>query len=400
MSTPSRVRITGPLVPYTAGFRADLEARGYRPNAVVCQLHVFAHMSRWLEAKRLGPDSLTPDRVRSFLRARRRAGYTMWLSDKGVAQVLGYLIQVGAAPVPVTAVPATTAEVVLDEFRFYLIHERGLALGTVTADQHMARLFLATRPPEDPALDGLTPAEVVSFVRDQCEERSAPYVTAGLRAFLRFCHLKGLTPRPLVGAVPKVASWRLAGLPKAVDPETVRALLDGCDRRSTYGRRAYAVIMLLAGLGLRSGEVAGLRLEDIDWRTGELVVRGKGPKLERLPLPEAVGGAIAAWLSRGRPRCSTREVITRVRAPHGPLSSSGIYAIVTAACERAGVSRLHPHQLRHTAATEMLRAGASLPEIGQVLRHQSVLTTAIYAKVDRDRLRGLASPWPGEGEDR
>jgi integrase/recombinase XerD len=400
MSTPSRVRITGPLVPYAAGFRADLEAKGYRPNAVGCQLYVFAHVSRWLESKRLSPDSLTPEQVQAFLVARRRAGYTMWLSDKGVAQVLGYLRQVGAAPVPATAGPTTAADAVLEEFRSYLIHERGLAPGTVTADVHMARLFLATRPPEDPGLDSLTPTEVVSFVRDQCEERSAPYVTAGLRAFLRFCHLSALTPRPLVGAVPKVASWRLAGLPKAVGSETVRALLVSCDRRTTYGRRAYAVITLLAGLGLRSGEVAGLRLEDIDWRAGELVVRGKGPKLERLPLPDEVGGAIAAWLSRGRPRCSAREVITRIRAPHGPLSSGGIYAVVTAACERAGVARLHPHQLRHTTATEMLRAGAGLAEIGQVLRHRSLLTTAIYAKVDRDRLRILASPWPGRGEDR
>jgi integrase/recombinase XerD len=241
----------------------------------------------------------------------------------------------------------------------------------------------------------LQPAEIVRFVKIECDARGAANVTAGLRAFLRFCHLKGLTPRSLVDAVPKVASWRLAGLPKAVDPETVKALLGACDRRTTAGRRDFAVLMLLARLGLRAGEVIALRLEDIDWRAGEILIRGKGPRLDRLPLPADVGEAVAAWLKRGRPRCSAREVITRVRAPHGPLTPPGIAAIVEAACLRAGVEHINAHRLRHTAATEMLRGGAGLAEIGQVLRHQSLFATAIYAKVDRAGLRQLASPWPG-----
>jgi site-specific recombinase XerD len=140
--------------------------------------------------------------------------------------------------------------------------------------------------------------------------------------------------------------------------------------------------------------VTSLRLDDIDWRAGEILVRGKGPRLDRLPLPADVGEAIAGWLQRGRPRCQCREVIIRVRAPHRALTPGGIAAIVHAASMRAGVDHVHAHQLRHTAATEMLRAGAGLAEIGQVLRHRSLLTTAIYAKVDRAGLRELASPWP------
>jgi integrase len=198
-----------------------------------------------------------------------------------------------------------------------------------------------------------------------------------------------------VDAVPKVASWRLATLPKAVDTATVKALLASCDRRTSFGRRDFAVLMMLVRLGLRAGEVTSLHLEDIDWRAGEILIRGKGPRLERLPLPVDVGEAIAGWLRRGRPRCSTREVITRVRAPHEALTSGGISAIVHAACLRAGVDHIHAHRLRHTAATDMLRAGAGLVEIGQVLRHRSLITTAIYAKVDRAGLRELASPWPG-----
>jgi integrase/recombinase XerD len=260
---------------------------------------------------------------------------------------------------------------------------------------HVAALFLATRPAGDLRLGEISPGEVVEFVRRQCEGRGSAYVTAGLRAFLRFCHVTRLTPRALVDAVPRVASWRLAPLPKAVDPATVKALLASCDRRTTYGRRDFAVLMLLARLGLRAGEVTSLRLEDIDWRAGEVLIRGKGPRLDRLPLPADVGDAVARWLRRGRPRCQCREVITRVRAPHGPLTPGGIAAIVHAACLRAGVDHIHAHRLRHTAATEMLRAGAGLVEIGQVLRHRSLLSTAIYAKVDRARLRELASPWPG-----
>ncbi|MGH7733853.1 MAG: tyrosine-type recombinase/integrase, partial [Gemmatimonadales bacterium] len=224
-----------------------------------------------------------------FLSARRSAGYTLWLSEKGVAPLLSYLRSVGVAPAPEPPVAVALADRVLEEFRSYLVCERGLAPGTVAADLHVARLFLATRGHADLGLEVLTPADVVAFVAAQCGQRSAAYVTTGLRAFLRFCHLSGRIPRPLVGAVPRVAGWRLAKLPKAVPPDIVQALLASCNRRTTYGRRDFAVLMLLSRLGLRAGEVAGLGLDDIDWRAGELIIRGKGSKLERLPLPVDVG---------------------------------------------------------------------------------------------------------------
>jgi integrase len=380
---------------YADGFREALEAQGYRYHAVGCQLYVLAHLSRWLLVEGHEVGELTPDRIEQFLVARREAGYRLWLSPKGVAPVVGYLRRLGVVPLPEPLVAVTAAARCLERFRTYLLEERGLSEGTVVTDVHVAAMFLATRPSHDLGLERVTPAEIVEFVRVQCEGRGAAYVTAGLRAFLRFCHLVGLTPRQLVDAVPKVASWRLASLPKAVDAGTVKALLASCDRRTTYGRRDFAVLMLLARLGLRSGEVTSLRFEDIDWRAGEILIRGKGPRLERLPLPVDVGEAVAGWLKRGRPRCPAREVITRVRAPHGPLTPGGISAIVHAACLRSGVKHLHAHQLRHTVATEMLRAGAGLAEIGQVLRHQSQMTTAIYAKVDRSGLREVSSPWPG-----
>jgi len=247
-------------------------------------------------------------------------------------------------------------------------------------------------------LDQLSAAGVTEFVLAECAPRSvgsARYIVCGLRSLLRYLYVAGHTEVQLEAAVPKVAGWRLAGLPVTFGRAEVKRLLASCDRRTTFGRRDYAVLILLSRLGLRAGEVAALGLGDIDWHAGEIVVRGKGRREERLPLPADVGEALVGWLRRGRPRCACAAVFTRVRAPHRPLASSGVSAIVRAACRRAGLPELNAHRLRHTAATEMLRAGAGLSEVGQVLRHASLLTTAIYAKVDRDRLRTLALPWPG-----
>ncbi len=396
--SPSRVKVTGPLVPYVAGFHAELKAQGYRPNALSDQLRLMAHVSSWLASEGLDVEDLTPERVEEFLVARREAGYALWCSPKGMAPLLTNLRHVGAVPVPEPTVPTKPVEQVLEDYRAYLVEERGLAAGTVKNDFHVAGLLLAARPSTPRlGLEELRASEVVDFVRGECRHRSpgsARYIVTGLRAFLRFCHLTGKTPEPLADAVPKVACWRLAALPKPLDAAAVAALLRGCDRRTMFGRRDFAVLMMLVRLGLRAGEVAAIRLEDINWGEGELLVRGKGPRHERLPLPTDVGEAIASWLRRGRPRCAAREVFTRVRAPHRRLSSAGISAIVRAACERAGIPAVNAHRLRHSAASEMLRAGAGLAEIGQVLRHRSVLTTAIYAKVDRSSLRSLAKRWP------
>ena len=215
MSSPSRVRVSGPLVGHAAGFRADLEAQGYRRNVVANQLQLFAHLSRWLESKGLGPQHLTRERVLEFLSARRSAGYTLWLSEKGVAPLLTYLRSVGVAPAPEAPVAVASADRVLEEFRSYLVHERGLAPGTVAADVQVARLFLATRVHPDLGLEALTPADVVAFVTAQCGQRSAAYVTTGLRAFLRFCHLSGPRRAIAAGARHRIHVPRAGGQPLA-----------------------------------------------------------------------------------------------------------------------------------------------------------------------------------------
>jgi integrase/recombinase XerD len=223
---------------------------------------------------------------------------------------------------------------------------------------------------------------------------SSKAVVTGLRSLLCFLHLDGLIDRDLAVAVPSVAQWRLASLVKALDAATVTRLLDSCDRHTAVGRRDFAILMLMSRLGLRIGEIAGLRLEHLDWLAGELVVCGKVSREERLPLPVDVGEAIVTWLQDGRPDCQSRFVFTRARAPHDGLHPSSLNSVVHRACKRARLPEVGPHRLRHTAATQILRAGSSLRDVGQVLRHRSSEVTSIYAKVDRRALAAVVQPWP------
>ncbi|MEO7836501.1 MAG: tyrosine-type recombinase/integrase, partial [Acidimicrobiales bacterium] len=216
-----------------------------------------------------------------------------------------------------------------------------------------------------------------------------------LRSFLRFLHVAGMTERPLAEAVPSVADRRRASIPRHLDPGVVAALIAGCDTTTAMGRRDAAILGVLARLGLRAGEVASLCLEDLDWRAGEIVVAGKGRRVERMPLPSEMGEAIVAYLVDGRPDSAGRNVFLGVDAPHAPLSRGGVKSVVYHACDRVGFARVGPHRLRHTVATETLRAGGSMTEVAQLLRHRRVETTAVYAKVDRASLQALALPWPG-----
>jgi site-specific recombinase XerD len=287
----------------------------------------------------------------------------------------------------------------VERYREYLIVERGLASATICSYVEVARIFLSRRSAEseDLALAALTPPDVVDFVLRECRGRSkgsAAYVVCGLRSLLRFLYVEGRTLQALADAVPKVPSWKLAWLPRSLGSEEVSRLLKSCDRRRATGRRDFAILTLLVRLGLRRGEVAALRLADFDWRAGEILIRGKGSREERLPMPVDVGEAVVSWLQRGRPKGRCAQVFTRRRAPITAMSPGAVSHVVMAAAARAGLQAVSAHRLRHTAATEMLRAGAGLAEVGQVLRHHSQLTTAIYAKVDQSALRAVAQPWP------
>ena len=391
--TPSCVRVAGPLAPFAAGFGEELAGLGYTPLSAANQLRVLAHASRWLQGQELEADEFTPERVGLFLQARRAEGYTCWLSERGLAPLLGYLRDAGAVPVGEQPAPCTAADALLERYRMYLLAERGLVASTAGYYLAEARLFLAAAPD----LGSLTAAGVSDFVRQQCRARStakAKILVTALRSLLRFLHVDGVIAEPLACAVPAVAGWRGGSLPRALGRDQVTRLLESCDQSAVTGRRDLAVLTLLARLGLRAAEVAALELGDIDWRAGELVIRGKGRRAERLPLPADAGAAVAGYLRGGRAPGQCRSVFLSARAPYGGVSAGAVKAIVRSACRRAGLPPAGAHRLRHTAATEMLRAGSPLAEVGQVLRHRAASTTAIYAKVDHDALRELARPWP------
>jgi integrase/recombinase XerD len=400
MREPSRVRVTGPLEPLAEGFIVELEEAGYRPAAAAVQVRALAHLSRWMLEEDVAAGGLSESELERF-RLEHLARFAS-VRGVGITVVLGYLRGLGV--VPAQESPALeAADVLLEQFRRYLTAERGLTAGTVRGYVDIVRPFVESRVTSTGEVElwELSPADVLGFLLAETGRRSrksAKLLVSALRSLLGFWHVQGLVGRPLAGAVPSVAGWRLAGLPRALDPEQVRALVDSCDRSTVGGKRDFAILTMLVRLGMRRGEIAALSLDDIDWRAGEIVVHGKGARVERLPLPADVGEAIAVYLRDARPAgFAGRELFVRIKAPRRPLTAGGVTQVVVSASKRAGLGEVTAHRLRHTAATELLRQGASLQEIGELLRHRSVLTTAIYAKVDRDRLRELARPWPTGG---
>ncbi len=396
VSKVTRAPVTGPLAPFAPALGARLRAFGYTPLTTVNVMRLMAHLSRWLSANGLGAADLTRGQVERYVAARRAEGRTSGLSPRSLDPILGMLTDAGALTPEEPAGPVSEEERLLAAFERHLLCERALTGSTAAAYVAYARRFLAGRAGR--RLDGATAADVTGAVLAEAEAvsaSSAQYFVVALRAFLRFCFLDGLVEADLAGAALAVTGRRRFPLPRGISRADARALLAACDRRRRTGRRDYAVLMLLLRLGLRAGEAAALTLEDIDWRTGEITVHGKGRRDERLPLPADVGEAIAGYLTRGRPVTGRREVFLRAVAPAGPLSRGGISFIVRRACRRAGVAEVGAHRLRHTAACEMAAAGAPLTEIGQVLRHQSLDSTANYARVGVAELRKLARPWPG-----
>ena len=400
MHDPLRVRVSGPLQPCVAGYAAELGRVGYTASGAILQLRLVANLSAWLEAEGLAPGALSAAQADRFLATRRAAGHTRYASTRAIQPPLEYLRRLGVVPEAPEPESDAPLDRLLTRYRRFLTVERGLAPTTARGYADAIRPFLECRvSPAGLALETLTVADITAFVVARCPAQargSAKLTVTALRSLLGFLHVEGVLPRSLAGSVPRVAAWRLASLPRGLARAEVERLLASCDRRRVAGCRDFAILTPLVRLGLRAGEVAGLSLDAIDWRAGELVVSGKGNRAERLPLPADAGEAIVAYLRHGRPASAIgRAVFVRVKAPHRALSSSGVSQAVADAARRAGLGLVHAHRLRHTAATEMLQAGRSLAEIGQVLRHRRAHTTAIYAKVDQRALRDLARPWPG-----
>jgi site-specific recombinase XerD len=353
-------------------------------------------MSLWLERRGLDAWELTEERAVLFVAERRAAGLKTWASERSVRLPLEYLREVGAIPTAAEVLDDGPVAQILAGYREYLVLERGLAEPTIARCQRAASLFL-TQLPDGLEIGELTAADVSAFVARECPRRtgsSAKSLMSKFRPFLRYLYVEGLVATPLVWAVPAAAGQRDRSLPRGVQPAVVARLLGSCDRRRTVGRRDYAILLLLVRLGLRAGEVAAITLQDVDWRRGEILIHRKGNRRDLLPLPVDVGEAVVSYLRR-RPADQCPAVFATTQAPRGPLTRSAVSGVVRRACVRAGVPVIGAHRLRYTAATGMLAGGASLEEIAQVLRHRDVKTTAIYATVDRARLRPLARPWPG-----
>jgi integrase/recombinase XerD len=388
--------MTGPLAQWASGMAERLEALGYTRRMVDRHLHLAGGLSRFMQRRGLTAGDLNPEVIERFVTG-VRARNTSWRpTSKSLSWLIDYLSDVGVASTVVVPRAQSGPQALIERYRDYLAVERGLEPVTVANYARVVALFLEVH--DGRGLDELTAADVSRFMTLQSRHvsvRAAERLATGLRSFLGFALVEGLISAPLAGAVPSVARWSGAALPRGLTSKQVAALLASCDRRRALGRRDYAILVLLVRLGLRAAEVSALRLDDIDWRAGEIVVRGKGRTEERLPLPADVGTAIAAYLQRGRPRRAEREVFLRGCAPLRGLSPDGVGEVVRAASERAGLGSFGSHRLRHTAGTQMLRAGASLPEVAQVLRHRTIATTVIYAKVDHHALRGLVVAWPG-----
>jgi site-specific recombinase XerD len=391
--------MAGPLAPFADAYSAALRRRGYTPLSTVNELRQVGRLSRWLEAGGYEAGELSSDQVEEFLVWQRAGGrYRCQWSRPGLACLLEVLRGLGVLAVEEPAPADSPTDLLLASFERYLVVERGLAVGTVRGYVTHARRFLDGLTPGR-ELAGLTTGEVTGAVLRKAASgvsvSATQFFVSALRSFLRFCFVEGLLEADLSQAALAVTGRRRSSLPKGIGRADARALLGACDRRSALGRRDYALLVVLLRLGLRRGEVAALTLDDIDWRAGELVVHGKGGREDRLPLPTDVGEAIASYLRRGRPASGRREVFLRARAPYEPIASGTVSSTVRRACRRAGIAEVGAHRLRHTTACEMVSAQVPLERIGQVLRHRSLQSTALYARVDLEQLRLLAAPWPG-----
>lgn len=385
-------------------FCTSLVGLGYRPSTIRHKLWILIHLARWMASERLAVVDLDERRVDEFLGARRPSDRFCRGFHWAVVQLLEWLRSTAIVPTPAPACDDSPLTALLARYESYLRQERALAGTTIVTYLLVAREFVTDH------LDGgnerpgfLCPADVRDFLLKRVRRmapRRAQFMGTALRAFLRFLFLRGEIQTDLALAVLTVRQWRLSSVPRHMPAPDVERLLRACDRSTATGRRDHALLLLLARLGLRASEVIAIELGDLRWREGEIVVRGKGLVHDRLPLLPDVGKALALYLKKDRPAGSSRRVFLRRRAPHrGFAHPSTVSAIVSRALVRAGLAPAArgAHLLRHSLATALIRRGASLSEIGQVLRHRSPNTTEIYAKLDFEDLRDVAMPWPCAG---
>ena len=392
-------KVPGPLAVLADGFRAELDRLGYTPSSREYKLAEVAKLSAWLESRGLGAGDICPARIEEFLSdLAARPGRTPTLvAMRPLLAWLGRLGLAGDDPPPSAPGPL---DALMARYRHWMVTDRQLAARTIRRYEQGARLFLESRARQGggPAgVGSLSEQAVTAFLLAEVSRglsaKSLQGRVAELRSLLRFLFLQEMTTTPLGEGVPPVPGWKDTAVPRRLAATEVQALLDSCDRATASGKRDLAILLLLARMGLRAAEVAGLELDDFDWRAGELVVHGKAGHRDRMPLPAEVGEAVAAYLLKARPGAESRAAFLTLRPPPRPMGHTAVGQIVWRQCRIAGVEPVRAHRLRHALATELLSRGVRLPEIAQVLRQRDLGTTAIYAKVDYPALRELALPW-------
>jgi site-specific recombinase XerD len=393
----------GPLAAHIDSFAESISAQGYSLYSIRRQVRLAAGFSRWLKQQGIDVRRITSDHSNRYLRYRARQVKICRGDAAALRHLIDFLRSEGVIPAEQVSVTwLIPAEHCAKAYELYLRETCALAEATILNYVPFIRGFLKSRFGDGPViLSCLCARNVVRFVQRQAprlHRKRAKLMTSALRSFLRYARFRGELTLDLAAAVPIVANWSMPSIPRAILPDQVHQLLVSIDRRTAMGRRDYAILLLLARLGLRSSEVAFLALDDIDWNTGTLSVRGKSGLRNEFPLPHEVGKAIATYLRDGRPSSDSRRVFLRAKAPiRGFRGASGVGSIVRHSLKRAGIKAptYGAHQFRHGLATEMLRRGASLGEIGDMLGHRHPQTTKIYTKVDLKALRTLALPWPG-----
>ena len=394
--------LAGPLSAHINAIAQQLSQQGYRSSSAKNAMRLLDDLSRWLLRHALTAADCNEQLASEFLHDRYRRCRPHLHDRAALRRLLEHLRQQGIIPIPIVQTDTDDSDRLVGDFQHYLIEQRCLAPTTVDYYLKTVQSFLRERFRTQPLnLEALGPQDITDFMIRQARRYSsgrAKLFATALRSFFRFLLQRGAIAYDLAQAVPTVPHWRLTTLPRFMKAKDVECLLQTCDRTTAKGQRDYAILLFLARLGLRAGEVAALTLDDLDWEAGELLIRGKSARHDRLPLPHEVGEALAIYLRHGRPPSAVRQVFIRMRAPRrGFADGQAVGTIVRRTLVHAGLKPAlkGAHLLRHSLATTLLHNGASLTEIGELLRHQNIETTRIYAKVDHGALRALALPWPG-----
>ena len=392
----------GPLSAHIDTFAQQLFDGGYALWTVKYSVRLLADLTTWMQQQGLAITDLAELPVNTFFQHRYQLRRPHRDDRAILKKLLAYLRTLGVIAAPVKAIGDPACASIVQAFQQYLIYQRNLAPSTIHYYLNTVVRFLSQRfGTQPPSPDALCAQDVTGFMLQQARRYSASQtqlIASALRSFFRFLRQQALITIDLTQCVPTPARRRLSTLPKFINADDVERLLHCVDQKTPEGLRNYAILQLLARLGLRAAEVTALTLNDLDWDAGEIIVRGKGGRCDRLPLPDEVGQALANYLRDGRPSCSTRCVFVRHRAPQrGFVNGEAVGTIVRRTLDRAGLNPAikGAHLLRHSLATRLLRNGASLAEIGELLRHRDLNTTQIYAKVDESALSKLALPWPG-----